>query len=76
VRPGDRLDLKVEAIAIGDDAARATGTAFVGGKRVAVAEIMYAMLDVDKAATQLDEGQKTALFAWSDRVWRDLRGEP
>ena len=75
VRPGDRLDLKVEAIAIGDDAARATGTAFVGGKRVAVAEIMYAMMDVNKAASQLEESQRTALFEWSDRVWRDLRGE-
>src|SRR5438132_6848228 len=33
VRPGDRLDLSVEIVAIGDDAARATGTARVGGKK-------------------------------------------
>src|SRR5205823_3177261 len=54
VRPGDRLDLTVEIIAIGDDAATAKGTALVSGKRVAAAEIMYAMLDIDKTAAQLD----------------------
>ena len=75
VRPGDRLDLSVEIVAIGDAAARATGTARVGGKKAATADIMYAMLDLSKAAGQLDETQAKALYAWSDRVWRDLRGE-
>jgi 3-hydroxyacyl-[acyl-carrier-protein] dehydratase len=73
VRPGDRLDLTVEIVAIGDDAATAKGTAFVNGKRVAAADIMYAMLDLNMAASHIDEGQKKALFDWSDRVWRDLR---
>ena len=76
VRPGDRLDLNVEIIAIGDDVATAKGTARVSGKRVATAEIMYAMLDVNTAASHLDEDQKNALFDWSDRVWRDLRSAP
>src|ERR1700674_3072235 len=35
VRPGDRLDLSVEIVALGDDAARATGVARVGGKKAA-----------------------------------------
>jgi hypothetical protein len=42
---------------------------------VATAEIMYAMLDLNQAAAQLDENQVKALFEWSDRVWRDLRGD-
>ena len=74
VLPGDRLDLSVEIVAIGDDAARATGTARVGGKRAATAEIMYAMLDLSNAAGQLDETQTKALYDWSDRVWRELKG--
>src|SRR5437763_16207749 len=73
VRPGDRLDLAVEVIAIGDDAARVNGTARVDGKRVATAAIMYAMLDIDHVGGQLDETQTKALFEWSDRVWRELR---
>lgn len=74
VRPGDRLDLAVEIVALGDDAARATGVARVGGKKAATAEIMYAMLDLDKAAGQLDASQTQALYDWSDRVWKELRG--
>jgi 3-hydroxyacyl-[acyl-carrier-protein] dehydratase len=74
VRPGDRLDLSVEIVAIGDDAARATGTARVGGKRAATADIMYAMLDLSKAAGHLDETQTKALYDWSDRIWRELKG--
>jgi 3-hydroxyacyl-[acyl-carrier-protein] dehydratase len=73
VRPGDRLDLAVEAVAIADDAARVTGTARVGGRRVASAGIMYAMLDVAAATGQLGPAQSAALFEWSDRVWRELR---
>lgn len=75
VRPGDRLDLAVDLVAIGDDAARATGVAHVSGKKAASAHIMYAMLDLNKAAGQLDAVQTKALYDWSDRVWRDLRGE-
>jgi 3-hydroxyacyl-[acyl-carrier-protein] dehydratase len=74
VRPGDRLDLSVEIVALGDDAARVTGTARVGGKKAAVADIMYAMLDLNKAAGQLDASQTQALYDWSDRVWRELKG--
>ena len=74
VRPGDRLDLAVEIVALGDDAARVTGVARVGGKKAATAEIMYAMLDLDKAAGQLDDTQTNALYDWSDRVWKELRG--
>jgi 3-hydroxyacyl-[acyl-carrier-protein] dehydratase len=75
VRPGDRLDLVVDAEAIGDGAARVTGTASVGGRRVATAAIMYAMINVEDAGQQLDPAQTAALHAWSDRVWRELRGE-
>ena len=76
VRPGDRLDLAVDLTALGEDAARANGTARVAGRRVASAEIMYAMLDVEQMSGQLDETQTKALFEWSDRVWRDLGGRP
>ena len=75
VRPGDRLDLSVEIVAIGDAAARATGIARVGEKKAATADIMYAMLDVSQAAGQLDATQTAALYEWSDRVWRELKGE-
>jgi 3-hydroxyacyl-[acyl-carrier-protein] dehydratase len=74
VRPGDRLDLSVEIIAIGDDAARATGTARVDGKKAATADIMYAMLDLNQAASRLSESETKALYDWSDRVWRELKG--
>jgi len=74
VRPGDRLDLSVEAVAIGDDAARVAGTARVGGKKVANADIMYAMLDLNQTADHLDEQQQKALYDWSDGVWKQLRG--
>jgi 3-hydroxyacyl-[acyl-carrier-protein] dehydratase len=76
VRPGDRLDLFVEAGPIGDDAARVSGIARVDGRKAASAEIMYAMLDVGQAAGRLDPAQTTALFEWSDRLWRELKGEP
>lgn len=75
VRPGDRLDLSVELVAIGDAAARATGIARVGGKKAATADIMYAMLDLNQAAGQLDAEQTRALYEWSDRVWRELKGD-
>jgi len=74
VRPGDRLDLVCEAIAIGEGAARVNGTATVGGRRACTATIMYAMIDVQQAGEQLDPAQTAQLHAWSDRVWRELRG--
>jgi 3-hydroxyacyl-[acyl-carrier-protein] dehydratase len=75
VRPGDRLDLTVDLVAVAGDAARVTGTATVGGRRAATAAIMYAMIDVGTAGTQLDAAQVEALTAWSDRIWRELKGE-
>ncbi len=73
VRPGDRLDLEVTAGPIGEDAARVRAIARVAGKKVAVAGIMYAMLDVTKAGDHLDPAHAQALHKWSDRVWQDLR---
>ncbi len=73
VRPGDRLDLTVNVLAIGDDASRVTGTAQVGGKKAATAEIMYAMLDLDRAAGHMSDAEAQALSDWSDRVWRELK---
>src|SRR5262249_33915071 len=55
VRPGDRLDLEVDVVAIGDEAARVKGTALVDRKRVATAEIMYALLDLNDVLGHLDE---------------------
>jgi 3-hydroxyacyl-[acyl-carrier-protein] dehydratase len=75
VRPGDRLDLTVDADAVSTDMARVTGTASVAGKRVCTAGIMYAMIDVQHAGEHLDPSQTASLHAWSDRVWRQLRGE-
>jgi 3-hydroxymyristoyl/3-hydroxydecanoyl-(acyl carrier protein) dehydratase len=73
VRPGDRLDLAVDVVAIADDAARVTGVARVGARKVAVAGIMYALLDVGQAGDRLDPAQAAALFDWSDRVWQQIR---
>jgi 3-hydroxyacyl-[acyl-carrier-protein] dehydratase len=75
VRPLDRLDLSVEILALGDDAARVTGTARVGERKAATAEIMYAMLDLTRAAGQMNAEQAAALYEWSDRLWRELKGE-
>jgi len=75
VRPGDRLDLAVDVVAIADDAARVTGVARVGGRKACVAGIMYAMLDVTKASDRLDPKEAAALHAWSDKVWRELHPE-
>lgn len=72
VRPGDRLDLAVEAEAIGDEAARVRGRAEVGGRKVATAALMYALLDVTHAGGRLSPEQEAALHAWSDRVWRQI----
>lgn len=74
VRPGDRLDLVVDAGPITSDAGRVTGTASVGGRRVATAAIMYAMVPVDGPSAQIDSEQLATLHAWSDRVWHGLRG--
>ena len=76
VRPSDRLDLSVDMLAFGDDAARVTGTARVAGKKAATAEIMYAMLDLTQTAGRMSPEQAAALYAWSDRLWRELKGEP
>jgi 3-hydroxyacyl-[acyl-carrier-protein] dehydratase len=73
VRPGDRLDLSVELGALSDPAARVSATASVGGRRVASAEIMYAILDVSEAGAELDADGVQRLREWSDAVWRDLR---
>src|SRR3984893_18955729 len=75
VRPGDRLDLAIDLLAITEDAARVTGIARVGARQAATAEIMYAMLDVGRGGRVLDEAQTTALYDWSDRIWRQLREE-
>ncbi len=75
VRPGDRLDLTVDADGIGTDFAAVQGTASVGGKRVCNAKIKYVMIDVQDAGRQLGPDETAALHAWSDRVWRQLRGE-
>jgi len=72
VRPGDRLDLSVTLEALADDAARVTGVARVGTRKVGAAGIMYAMLDVQRAAGTLEPGQAQALFDWSDRIWAEL----
>ena len=76
VRPGDRLDLAVDLLALTEDAARVTGVARVGDRKAATAEIMYAMLDVDRITGTSGDGQAAALLEWSDRIWRQLRGEP
>ena len=76
VRPGDRLDLAVDIVAITDDAARATGVASVAGRKVAAAGMMYAMLDVSPTGTHLDIDQVRALCEWSDRVWREVGPQP
>jgi len=76
VRPGDRLDLVVDAVAIADDAARVSGTARVGPRKVASAEILYALLDVAQAGERIDGAGIAALHSWSDRIWRRLLGAP
>jgi 3-hydroxyacyl-[acyl-carrier-protein] dehydratase len=75
VRPSDRLDLSVAVLALGVDVARVTGEARVHGRKVARAEIMYALLDITDAATMLTSEQVHALTEWSDRQWRSLQGE-
>ena len=76
VRPGDRLDLAVDLLAVTGDAARVTGIARVGDRKAATAEIMYAMLDASRGGHVLDEAQAAALHDWSDRIWRQLREQP
>lgn len=75
VRPGDRLDLFVDMVSLGADAARVEGTARVGPRKAATAEIMYAILDVEVAGGRLDQTGVEALHSWSDRIWRELQGE-
>lgn len=75
IRPGDRLDLTVDADGIGTDFAAVTGVASVGGKRVCNAKIKYVMVDVHEASQQIGPAQTAALHEWSDRVWRQLRGQ-
>src|SRR5262245_9573909 len=75
VRPGDRLDLAVDLVGLGDAAARITGTARVGQRKAASAEIMYAVLDVEQAGGVVDEAGAAALRSWSDGVWRQLNGD-
>lgn len=72
VRPGDRLDLEVDLIALGDDIARVAGLARVGGSKVATATVMYAMLDTTAATAQLTRDQVAALERWSTRRWTEL----
>lgn len=75
IRPGDRLDLTVDADGIGSDFAAVTGVASVAGKRVCNAKIKYVMIDVHEASQQIGPAQTAALHEWSDRVWRQLRGQ-
>jgi 3-hydroxyacyl-[acyl-carrier-protein] dehydratase len=72
VRPGDRLDLAVEVVAIAGDAARVTGVATVAGKKIATAGIMYAMADLQRAEGTFTPEQAAAFQAWSERVMKEL----
>lgn len=76
VRPGDRLDLEVDLLAVSDDAARVAGVARVGPLKAATVEIMYALIDVGGDAGVLDAAQSSALRQWSDELWRELWREP
>src|SRR5258708_36429928 len=75
VRPGDRLDLAIDLLAVTEDAARVTGIARVGARKAATAEIMYAMLDVSGGGRVLDEGEASALPDLSGSVWKPVKGE-
>jgi 3-hydroxyacyl-[acyl-carrier-protein] dehydratase len=72
VHPGDTVDLSVDVAAIADDVARVTGVARVGGRKAAVAGIMYPILDVDAASDRLSAAETAALHEWSDRIWKEL----
>ena len=74
VRPGDRLDVVVDVLAMSDEAARVAGTARVGSRTAASAEIMYALLDIARAGDLLDDAGVEALHSWSDRIWSELLG--
>jgi hypothetical protein len=63
-------------VAVTRDAARVTGVAHVGGRKVASAEMFYALLDVGPDGPVLDPAQAAALREWSDRVWRQLWAAP
>lgn len=73
VRPGDRLLLSADVVAIGEDAARVTAVAEVAGRPVASAEIMYALLAFAEGVAGIGAGEIAALREWSDRVSRELR---
>jgi len=49
VRPGDRLELGVESIAVSEDGGRVRGAARVDGKVAAEAELTYAFVPVQSA---------------------------
>lgn len=73
VRPSDRLELSVAVQALGDDVARVSGGARVGSRKVATADIMYALLDIGSAESALAPEQVQALTDWSERQRRSLR---
>jgi len=72
VKPGDRLDLEIDLVALGDDIARVTGIARVGTRKAASASVMYAMLDTGTAAATLAPDQAALLEKWSSRLWSEL----
>lgn len=74
IRPGDRLDLSVDADGISADFAAVSGVGTVAGRRVCTAKIKYVIIDVEEASQQLGLTEMAALHEWSDRVWRQLKG--
>ncbi len=72
VKPGDRLDLRVELEAVTDDAARVRGVASVGAQKAAAAQIMFALVDLTGSGSPLEPAQASTLLQWSDSVWRRL----
>jgi 3-hydroxyacyl-[acyl-carrier-protein] dehydratase len=74
VRPGDRLDLAADVVGIGETAAKVAAVATVQHRKAATVDIMYAVMDLNGPDVNLGADQARAIEAWSDRVWRELRG--
>jgi 3-hydroxyacyl-[acyl-carrier-protein] dehydratase len=75
VRPGERLDVAVEILSLKESMARIAGTATVGGRAAASAEIAYGLLRYDHPSFALEAGAVERLRSWSRDVWRSLLAE-
>ena len=76
VRPGERLDLTAEVLAIRSVGARVRTSAAVGGLEVATATLTYVLAGPSNNVMGIGPDELDRIREWGRRTWLELTKEP